>query len=60
MGIGTPEDIIHAIEQGFDMFDCVLATRLGRHGVMFSDEGNIHITNSKYKKDFGSFSTLSP
>lgn len=59
MGIGTPEDILHAIEQGFDMFDCVLATRLGRHSVMFSDEGNIHITNTKYKKDFSSFSKLS-
>jgi len=60
MGIGTPEDIMYAIEQWFDMFDCVLATRLGRHGVMFSDEGNIHITNTKYKKDFSAFSTLSP
>lgn len=38
MGVGTPEDILFAIEQGFDMFDCVLATRLGRHGVMFSDQ----------------------
>jgi queuine tRNA-ribosyltransferase len=60
MGIGTPEDILYAVEQGFDMFDCVLATRLGRHGVMFSDEGKIHITNTKYKKDFSPCSTLSP
>lgn len=38
MGVGTPEDIRHAIEQGFDMFDCVLPTRLGRHGEAFSDK----------------------
>jgi len=59
MWIGTPEDILYAIEQWFDMFDCVLATRLGRHGVMFSDEWNIHISNAKYKKDHSPFSTLS-
>lgn len=59
MGIWTPEDILHAVEQWFDMFDCVLATRLGRHGVMFSDEWKIHITNTKYRKDFSPFSTLS-
>lgn len=33
-----PEDLLFAIEQGFDMFDCVMATRLGRHGVMFTPE----------------------
>jgi len=38
MGVGTPEDITHAIEEGFDMFDCVLPTRLGRHGEAFSAE----------------------
>jgi len=59
MGIGTPQDILYAIQEGFDMFDCVLATRLWRHGVMFSDEGNIHITNTQYKKDFSPFSKLS-
>ena len=36
MGVGTPEDITHAIEEGFDMFDCVLPTRLGRHGQAFA------------------------
>jgi queuine tRNA-ribosyltransferase len=35
MGIGTPEDIVQAVKSGFDMFDCVLATRLGRHGTIF-------------------------
>ncbi len=51
MGVGTPEDIRHAIEQGFDMFDCVLPTRLGRHGEAFSDKWNIKISQSKYTDD---------
>lgn len=60
MGVWTPQDLLFAIEQGFDMFDCVLATRLGRHGVMFSDDGNLHITNARFKNDHEPFSTLSP
>ena len=52
MWVGTPEDISHAIENWFDMFDCVLATRLGRHGMAFSDDGNLTIKNAKYKSDF--------
>lgn len=52
MGVGTPEDILHAVEQGIDMFDCVLPTRLGRHGSAFSANGLIKITNAKYKEDF--------
>ncbi len=52
MWVGTPDDLRHGIEQWFDMFDCVLATRLGRHGQAFSDHGNIKITNAKYKEDF--------
>lgn len=60
MGVGTPEDLLFAIEQGFDMFDCVLATRLWRHGVMFSEQGNVHIKNAKFKKDFSPICTFSP
>ena len=52
MGVGTPEDITHAIEEGFDMFDCVLPTRLGRPGQAFAAGGNVKITNAKYTKDF--------
>ena len=52
MGVGTPEDILHAIENGFDMFDCVLPTRLGRHGIAFSSKWNLKMTNAKYKADF--------
>jgi len=57
MGVGTPEDITHAIEEGFDMFDCVLPTRLGRHGEAFSVEGNIKLSNAKYSKDFTPLTT---
>ena len=52
MGVGTPGDLRFAIEQGVDMFDCVTATRLGRHGIAFSDQGNIKITNSDFRTDF--------
>jgi queuine tRNA-ribosyltransferase len=52
MGVWTPEDLMYAIEQGFDMFDCVLATRLGRHGTAFTDQGNLRIRNAKHKTDF--------
>ena len=52
MGVGTPGDLRFAIEQGVDMFDCVAATRLGRHGIAFSDKGNIKITNSDFRTDF--------
>ncbi|MDD2487374.1 MAG: tRNA guanosine(34) transglycosylase Tgt [Candidatus Gracilibacteria bacterium] len=48
MGLGTPEDLVEGIYRGIDMFDCVLPTRLGRHGVAFSSIGNIKMTNEKY------------
>ncbi len=53
MGIGTPEDIKEAIKRGIDMFDCVLPTRLGRHGSAFTNRGQIHIKNesNKYSSD---------
>jgi len=51
MWVGTPEDIRHAIEHGVDMFDCVLPTRLGRHGSAFSKDGLIKISNSKHRED---------
>lgn len=57
MGVGTPEDIRHAIDEGFDMFDCVLPTRLGRHGEAFSADGNIKINNASYAKDFSSLTS---
>lgn len=49
MGIGTPKDITEAVKRGIDMFDCVLPTRLGRHGSAFTKEGIIHIKNKENK-----------
>jgi queuine tRNA-ribosyltransferase len=51
MGVWTPEDIKEAIFQGIDMFDCVLPTRLWRHGTAFSSQGLLKIRNAKYRKD---------
>lgn len=51
MGIGDPDTIRHAIYSGFDMFDCVMPTRLGRHGIAYSDQWNIHIKNACYRND---------
>ncbi len=48
MGVGTPEDLVEGIARGIDMMDCVLPTRLARHGVAFSQFGNCKITNAKY------------
>lgn len=45
MGIGTPEDITEAVKRGIDMFDCVLPTRLGRHGTAFTSTGTLHLKN---------------
>jgi queuine tRNA-ribosyltransferase len=53
MGVGTPVDIIEAIEAGIDMFDCVVPTRYGRNGTAFTSEGKLTIRNSPYIEDFG-------
>lgn len=50
MGIGTPQDILEAVERGMDMFDCVLATRLARHGTVWTKQGKLNVNNSKFKK----------
>lgn len=52
MGSGSPADIIHSIEQGVDMFDCVLPTRNARTGTAFTSGGRLVIRNSQYKEDF--------
>ena len=52
MGVGEPLDIIEGIERGIDMFDCVLPTRLARHGNAFTKTGKINLKNLKYKEDF--------
>ena len=52
MGVGDPIDIIEGVIRGVDMFDCVLPTRLARHGNAFTRNGKINIKNSKFKEDF--------
>ena len=52
MGVGEPIDILEGVERGIDMFDCVLPTRIARHGNAFTHSGKINLRNSKYKEDF--------
>jgi len=52
MGVGTPSNILEGIALGVDMFDCVMPTRNGRNGMMFTSEGIINIKNEKWKFDF--------
>ncbi len=51
MGVGTPSDILGAVNEGIDMFDCVMPTRSGRTGLAFTWEGKINLKNSKYQND---------
>jgi queuine tRNA-ribosyltransferase len=51
MGVGTPDDILHAVERGIDMFDCVLASRLARHGAFWDLDGRHDITNARFRED---------
>lgn len=51
MGVGTPADIVHAVAQGVDMFDCVLPTRNARNGWLFTRNGVIKLRNSQYRLD---------
>ena len=54
MGVGRPTDLVRAIDLGIDMFDCVLPTRNGRNGQLFTSEGVINIENARYINDFNS------
>ncbi len=51
MGMGTPEDLLEAVGRGIDMFDCVLPTRNGRHGLAFTRFGPINLKNARYAED---------
>jgi len=53
MGVGTPEDLIEAVNSGVDMFDCVIPTRNGRTGSAFTSRGKINIRNAKFATDTG-------
>ena len=52
MGVGTPANILEAIERGVDMMDCVMPTRNGRNGMLFTDHGIMNMRNAKWAKDF--------
>lgn len=52
MGVGTPEDILEGIALGVDMFDCVMPTRNGRNGMIFTTQGILNIKNARWKDDF--------
>ncbi|MCB8821144.1 tRNA guanosine(34) transglycosylase Tgt [Microvirga rosea] len=51
MGVGTPDDIVEAVRRGVDMFDCVMPTRAGRHGQVFTRFGRMNLRNAKYAED---------
>ena len=51
MGVGTPSDILGAVKEGIDMFDCVMPTRSGRTGLAFTWDGKLSLRNSKFRKD---------
>ena len=51
MGVGTPANILEAVDRGVDFFDCVYPTRNGRHGHLYTNQGKINLFNEKYEKD---------
>lgn len=51
MGVGTPANILEAVDRGVDFFDCVLPARNGRHGHVYTNEGKLNLWNEKYKLD---------
>ncbi|HOW39437.1 MAG TPA: tRNA guanosine(34) transglycosylase Tgt [Bacteroidales bacterium] len=60
MGVGTPVNILEAIDRGIDMFDCVMPTRNGRNGMIFTGEGTINIRNKKWQDDFSPIDPSGP
>jgi queuine tRNA-ribosyltransferase len=51
MGVGTPEDLLHAVQAGYDLFDCVLPTRNARNGTLFTSSGKLSIKQTRFKED---------
>ena len=52
MGVGSPDCLFEGVERGIDMFDCVLPTRIARHGLAMTSQGRVNIKNAKYERDF--------
>jgi queuine tRNA-ribosyltransferase len=57
MGVGTPANLLEAIERGVDMFDCIMPTRNGRNGQLFTKDGIINIKNKRWENDFSPIET---
>ena len=51
MGVGTPADIVHAVSEGIDMFDCVMPTRNARNAHIFTSQGLLRLRNSRFRND---------
>jgi queuine tRNA-ribosyltransferase len=51
MGVGTPDDIVQAVLRGVDMFDCVMPTRAGRHGLAYTRFGKVNLMNARHAED---------
>jgi queuine tRNA-ribosyltransferase len=51
MGVGTPDDILGAVARGIDMFDCVMPTRAGRHGLAYTRNGRVNLRNARHAED---------
>ena len=51
MGVGTPDDILQAVARGIDMFDCVMPTRAGRHGLAYTRRGRVTLRNARHAED---------
>ena len=51
MGVGTPDDLLQSLRRGVDMFDCVMPTRAGRHGLVFTRRGRLNLRNARFADD---------
>ncbi len=60
MGVGLPENILESIARGIDMFDCVLPSRNGRHGILYTSKGIMNMKNAKWKQDLSPIDIDSP
>ncbi len=60
LGIGEPGDLLTGISEGMDLFDCVAATRIGRHGSIYTKRGILHLRGEKYRTDYGPLDPETP
>jgi len=51
MGVGSPDDLIESVARGIDMFDCVMPTRAGRHGLAYTRWGKVNLRNARHADD---------